>query len=1025
MFQKQIITGKTQLNSVFTAIIMRTRIQVLCVATFLLFSIKVNSQVVINEGSNMNYSSISDEDGDFPDWIELYNPGSDTVSLLNYSLTDKPNNPLKWVFPDSRLAPGEFKTIFCSGKNRKPVYGFTNVVNTGTYTPVIGWNTHAFTTQFYWDGTSNILVNTCSYSSAGYTSNSVFNQTITSYLSTVYSAQDGSPFACSQEYGTAVSQRPLMKLNGQVIGTSDIQNSPYDYPAPYGNWYWGAKNQMLIRASELLQAGLTAGYITSLAFSVVSTDPNTHYDYIDINMKLTSENAVSTHFETVDPNISLHTNFKISRSGETINLFSPSHLLLSSLLVNCNSLDNSKGSFPDASNDDFLFRWSTPSATNNLSTTYADSLLPPVFSVQSCISDTAFSVLISNPNGGNSIIQYTTDGSDPMAFSPIYDGDTIFITSSTVLKAYAIMGGVLPSETTVASYLIGISHETPIISVVTDNENLYGSTGIFDNWWYDWQKAAYVDYFDSTSQLIFSQNSGMQIDGGAGGSRAHPQHSFRLELDNSILGDGTVNYTIIPNRPGRTAYSNFYLRNGSNQYLTLPFKDAAQVMSMGGATKNYFSAWRPASVYINGSYFGLYELREKFDTEYFNTLEGADEDNIDILSKSYWYGQVLRPVVGSVEPFWESYAAFNNLDPADTLFWESADAHFDLEWYTDYIIGESWISNTDWPYNNIKIYRSDKTDYKWRFCLVDMELALNPNGWTDCYFDHIRYMMDTDTANPYMNIWLKGIQNGRYRNYFINRFADVMNTAYKPERILSIENNMYHQTRAEMLNEFARWGDPNNILGQMFSYFSNHQTFRSQLSLRTAEVRNHIQSNFALPNQVDVTLDVNPPDGGKIQISTVTPDTYPWQGVYFNGIPVKIEAIPSPGFTFLHWENSELITDSLNFIFNDTLNAISVNLTACFANFTYAKSLAKTSDFLIYPNPAKENLYLVYNGNKSFTDLRYRLIDMNGRVVKEGLLSQSGRELIDINSIPSAVYVICLYDSRGPIDQFRFVKTMN
>jgi len=55
--------------------------------------------------------------------------------------------------------------------------------------------------------------------------------------------------------------------------------------------------------------------------------------------------------------------------------------------------------------------------------------------------------------------------------------------------------------------------------------------------------------------------------------------------------------------------------------------------------------------------------------------------------------------------------------------------------------------------------------------------------------------------------------------------------------------------------------------------------------------------------------------------------------------------------------------------------------------------------------------------------LSYRITDMNGRILKEGILNQSGRESIDINSIPSAVYVICIFDSNGPVDQFRFVKT--
>ncbi len=92
--------------------------------------------------------------------------------------------------------PGEFRIVFCSGKDRKPISGFVHVINTGTFNAVVGWNTHVLTTPFYWDGVSNLLINTCSYSSAGYTTNSVFNQTATTYLSTVFSFQDGGEGAC-------------------------------------------------------------------------------------------------------------------------------------------------------------------------------------------------------------------------------------------------------------------------------------------------------------------------------------------------------------------------------------------------------------------------------------------------------------------------------------------------------------------------------------------------------------------------------------------------------------------------------------------------------------------------------------------------------------------------------------------------------------------------------------------------------------------------------------------------------------
>lgn len=888
----------------------------------LLVSTSLRAQVVINEGSNRNYSSIKDEDAEYPDWIELYNAGTDTVNLMNYSLTDDATDPEKWVFPNILLLPGEYKTIFCSGKDRKPISCFTHVLNTGTYNPVVGWNMHVFSTPFYWDGVSNILINTCSYSSTGYTTNSVFNQTTTSYYSSTFAYVDGGPYICEASNGTRAMQRPNIKLGTAIIGAGTIQNSPYDYPAPYGNWYWSAKNQMLIRSAELTAAGMTAGNIDRMAFNVVSTDPATVYDYIDISMKLVTENEVSSGFQMLDTNINLHTNFKIASSGETVFLYSPTQVLLSSLHVNCNDLDNSVGSFPDSSSNIVLFQSATPSASNNASTPYNDYLQPPVFSLQSGMYSAIVNVSMSNPNGAFSSIRYTIDGSDPTPASSLYTGLPVNIFYSAVLKARVFADSLLPSPITVSSYLLGASHATPVLSVVTDNANLYGDNGIFDHWEYDWQKAAYVEYFDEAQQLIFSQRAGMQIDGGWGGSRARPQHSFRIELENGVLGDGPVNYGIIPNRPYRTQYGKFYLRNGSNQWLEFPYKDACQAETMGGETNNYYSAWRPVSVYINGAYFGLYELREKIDDEYFDLLDNSDPDSLDLLSKTAWGGDQLRAVRGSADPFYIAHAAYTALNVTDTGFWNKADKYFDMVCYNDYIIAESWMGNTDWPWNNIKIYRSNTTDFRWRFCLIDMELAMEPNGWTNCYDDHIDYMMGYDASNPYINIWQKGIQNAKFRNYFINRFADVMNTSYGFDRVGGIENSMFSQTVIEMPREYMRWGDPNTINQQMTNYNDNHLAFQFQLSERTAVVRDNIESNFSLNGQVDVTLNVIPAGAGKIRISTIIPDSLPWTGVYFDGNPVRMTVIPNPGFDFAYWDTNAVVT------VRDTNHSMLLNITS-------------------------------------------------------------------------------------------------
>lgn len=976
-------------------------------------------QAVINEGSNRNYLTIQDENGDSPDWIELYNPGADTFHLLNYSLTDDEDNPARWVFPNVQLLPGEFKTVFCSGKDRKPVSGFKQVVNTGTFVAATGWNTHAFSTPFYWDGVSNLLINTCSYSSAGYTVNSVFNQSYTPFPSTTFSFQDGSPAACWANFGGVVNLRPNMQFNGLTVGTGTVQNSPTDYPAPYGNWYWGARNQMLVLASELTAAGLTAGEITSIAFDVAWTDPNTTYDYIEIHMKLVSKNAVSSEFDAVDPNNYLHTNFKISKSGETIYLFSPTQTQVSSLLVSCESPGNSTGSFPDASSEIALFQTPTPSASNNTSEPFSDYLLAPQIAIEPGFRDAPFTVAINNPNGPNSTVYYTLDGSEPTVNSTPYNGNPVFIYFSCALKARAFADGVLPSPVAAATYFFGVDHYTPILSVVTDKDNLYGANGIFDNWWTDWERAAWVDYFDENKELIFSQHAGIQVDGGWGGSRSHPQRSFRVELDHGVLGDGSIDYPIIPNRPERTKYSEIYLRNGSNQWQVLPYKDASQVEAMSGETNGYYSAMRPVSVYINGAYFGLYELREKINTEFFEVYEGADPDSMDILSVSAWYGGVLRPVVGSVDSFIADYVAWNALDPAAPGYWDEADQYFDMEWYTDYIIAQSWMANVDWPGNNIRLYRSNATGFRWRYCTIDLELGLAPNSWTDCYFDHIQHMLGQDPGNPFINVWLKSLQNDRFRNYFINRFADVMNTAYRHERILGIENDFFNQMVLEMDNEYARWNDPNNIPALMDFFYNNHLTFQFQLSERTEQVRNHIQSNFALPNQVDLTLDVHPAGAGKIKISTVSPDEYPWQGVYFNGLPIKIEAIPAEGYQFSHWGENGLISNVLSPVFTDTLDIFSIAFDAFFeADISAVREQDENEGgYFVFPNPATDYLFLGKSGEERLSGIEYQVFDLNGRMVQGGVYDGG----IDVRGLPPAVYLVKVWE-KGVVAVVRFVK---
>ena len=92
----------------------------ICVAFILLGTLTTHlfsANIVINEILASNYEGITDKDGDSSDWIELYNAGTEPVNLNGWGLSDHPNNPFKWTFPDYTMQPGSYLIVWASGKN--------------------------------------------------------------------------------------------------------------------------------------------------------------------------------------------------------------------------------------------------------------------------------------------------------------------------------------------------------------------------------------------------------------------------------------------------------------------------------------------------------------------------------------------------------------------------------------------------------------------------------------------------------------------------------------------------------------------------------------------------------------------------------------------------------------------------------------------------------------------------------------------------------------------------------------------
>ena len=143
----------------------------------------------------------------------------------------------------------------------------------------------------------------------------------------------------------------------------------------------------------------------------------------------------------------------------------------------------------------------TVAQSNNGTIVFSDTLTRPQISLQGGLYSGPQTVSITaNFDPLVAKLVYTLNGQDPNASSTVYSAP-ISITSNKVLRARVVPlntnGNLLPSEQAVATYVFNISHTTPILLVSTPNTNLFGATGIFDNWSMDWLRPAHAILLDT------------------------------------------------------------------------------------------------------------------------------------------------------------------------------------------------------------------------------------------------------------------------------------------------------------------------------------------------------------------------------------------------------------------------------------------------------------------------------------------------------------------------------------------------
>ncbi|MBK7035070.1 MAG: lamin tail domain-containing protein [Bacteroidetes bacterium] len=897
----------------------------------------LNAQVLINEVANTNQKFFEDEEGDFPDWIELYNAGATDVNLAGYSLTDNAGTWDQWIFPDTVLGASERLIVYASGKNRNclscpesevdhwetaifedDIWQYKN----GTSSPGAGWNDIGFAGAWNTgpggfgnsDGDDNTLI-------VGWAASLYYRKT--------FDVEDKSKIIktiISMDYDDGY----VIYLNGVELARMNIIGSPtYNTYANYWHealMYLGLRPKTIEVDSALIADNLVNGEnVLAVEIHQYGADDATGRTWLHFGIS-TPEIFYSDNpdwFSNPGTAPDLHTNFKLT-NAETVSLYNSSGILLDSINLTNIIVDHVRARIPDAGSWCYA-ETATPAAING-GTCFTGYANTPVIVTAPGFYAGSVNVIITG-----SEIHYTTDGSTPDESSALYTG-AISVSSTGVIKAICTEAGKLQSDVAVASYLIDEPTLLPVISVSANPCDLFDEgpdcIAAYDNaeGWFNHNPIVpvTVEYFDADGIKQFADNYKMECVGNF--SISLDQKSMRFLVDEDYGSKGEILYNIFEHdKPEITSIHGFRVRNMDQDYTGTRMKDIT-INRIGISTTSISTAYQNVAVFINGEYWGMYGAREEMDEYFLRDNFGVDPEKVDLI-KTGWGGEEKTIAeAGSDTAFYRLVDFITNNDMSIPANYALAIEEIDVENWVDYFSTGFFTDNEEWLQmleNNIRLFRSYEPDIKWKYMLWDC---------TNSQFFSNANTLQGSLSNPnnskYADMFNALLENQIFHDYFINRFADLINYYFTEVNNDAIVSELEIEMGTEIPAQNARW-----YTGNFAAWSTNIDYLYEFYDNRNSNQRNQIETYFDLEDQVDITLAVNPPGAGYVKISTIVPTELPWTGIYFNGVPVQVTALPNPGFTFTAWTPNGFILDpsQISFTNNITLN------TTFTANFTGAE----------------------------------------------------------------------------------------
>jgi gliding motility-associated-like protein len=601
-----------------------------------------------------------------------------------------------------------------------------------------------------------------------------------------------------------------------------------------------------------------------------------------------------------------HPNFRLTQSdNEWVVLANNFGNIVDSYQLNQNTKQNhSIGRQTNASPDWRLFTTPTPNAANTGAVNFYTPT--PEFSLQSGFYAGPQSLTITCSDA-SATIRYTTNGAVPTAASTLYTGP-INITATTVIRA-AAFSTELVSFNKSASYFINVTHSVPVVSVAGAGAGslaslLGGNSSL--------EPQGFFELFEEDGTFI--DNGEGQFNKHGNDSWAYPQRGFDVIMRDQYGYNGDIDHQIFPNKD-RDEFQRLILKPGASD--NYPFENGGahirdayvQTLSQRANLKLDERTWRPCVVYLNGQYWGVYEIREKVDDHDFTSYY-ADQDEYNLQFLKTWGATWQEYGAPNAQPDWNAlrnYIMTNNMGNATNFAY--VDSQLNWQSLADYFVLNSYIVSQDWLNWNTGWWRGmnpagDKK--KWRYILWDMDASFGH------YVNYTGIPNTGPTADPcdaeqlnnpggqgHTDILEKLIdENPLVNQYYITRYADLLNTYFSCDYMNQLLDSMINEILPEMPAHVARWG------GSMVQWQNNVQAMRNFINARCPALVDGLIDCYEVEGPYAVTFDVSPAGAGEIKANSLWVPEYPWTGNYFGNIATNIIARPNSGYVFDHWETT-------------------------------------------------------------------------------------------------------------------------